>query len=98
MRKGMLSCPSKSSLDVKLSVFSEMNLAIKNGNVDASSCSRCPRSKKNGSVGCSTAPTKLFLEELLELEEAFYWKDFDARSHVIKVIFFLGIIFLEFLS
>jgi len=82
----MRSCPNSSSLDVKLNVFSEMNLAIKHRNVDASSCSLCP--KRIGLAECNLLPTKLtFLEELLELDEAFYRENFDARSHVIEVRF-----------
>ena len=97
MCREMRSCPNSSSLDVKLNVFSEMNLAIKHRNVDASSCSQCQISKLNGLDGCSMVPTKLsFLGELLE--GSFYWEDFDARLHVIEVIFILGIVFLIFLS
>ena len=86
MYKEMRSCPNSSSLDVKLSVFSEMNLAIKHRSVDASSCLRCP--KRIGLAECNLLPTNLtFLEELLELDETFYWENFDARSHVIEVRF-----------
>ena len=82
----MRSCPNSSSLDVKLGVFSEMNLAIKHINVDVSSYSRYP--KRIGLAECNLLPTNLTsLEELLELDEAFYWEDFDARSHAIEVRF-----------